>query len=212
MNASPPASIRASSRRASASRCSSTIRFGTGNCKGIRAYLERQRARAASRAICLRRCALNFLARAGPPFLPPILPKATAAGFLPSSSSGVEPVRRAMASRAALFSSPGGVLDRLGIAARLRVSEQECKAQESCQNGQAWGSNTHYRLGGAAHLSQLPATPRRPKPKEERLSSHILRAEHCVLALELHEPAPRRHLAHAPHCHGPLAGRAQIAA
>lgn len=37
-----------------------------------------------------RRALLSFFARAGPPFLPPRRPSATAAGFLPSSS-GVSP-------------------------------------------------------------------------------------------------------------------------
>lgn len=47
-----------------------------------------QRALAALRAISLRRDALNFSARAGPPFLPPSWPSATAAGFFSPLTHG----------------------------------------------------------------------------------------------------------------------------
>jgi hypothetical protein len=48
-----------------------------------------QRAAAAFLAISLRSAALSLAARALPPFAPPRRPRATAAGFFPSSGSGV---------------------------------------------------------------------------------------------------------------------------
>src|SRR5438309_7913662 len=45
-------------------------------------------ASAAFLAIAARRFLLSLAARAGPPFLPPNLPRATAAAFLPSSVTG----------------------------------------------------------------------------------------------------------------------------
>src|SRR5262249_33102364 len=45
-----------------------------------------QRARAALRAMAERCCLVSLRARAGPPFLPPSRPSATAAGFLPPCS------------------------------------------------------------------------------------------------------------------------------
>jgi hypothetical protein len=54
-----------------------------------------QRFVAALRAISLRRLADSFSARAFPPFWPPRRPRATAAGFFPSSvtvSGGASPV------------------------------------------------------------------------------------------------------------------------
>jgi hypothetical protein len=51
------------------------------NSNARRFYFAPQRARAARRADALRSLAESILAVAGPPFSPPILPKATAAGF-----------------------------------------------------------------------------------------------------------------------------------
>src|SRR5215207_6362140 len=70
-----------------------------------------QRAFAARRAICWRFLAESFAALAGPPFLPPKRPRATAAGFF-------SPVASRMTRKAVSFTSSGRLrlLERLGIA------------------------------------------------------------------------------------------------
>jgi hypothetical protein len=83
----------------------------------------RHRARAAFSAIALRCSRLSFLARAGPPFLPPSFPRATAAGFflwrgfeVDSSVWSDSPVASSMMARASWLRSIGldFLLDRLG--------------------------------------------------------------------------------------------------
>jgi len=73
----------------------------------VLSYLERfpQRDRAAFFAIEDRRAALNFAARAFPPFSPPSRPSATAAGFFSSVASAT--IREAL--------MLGSVLERLGM-------------------------------------------------------------------------------------------------
>src|SRR5256885_2067420 len=71
-----------------------------------------QRALAAAFAIAERRALERALARAGPPFLPPMEPRIAAAWLRSSAAS--ELVRRETASEAAMFSSSGGLLERLG--------------------------------------------------------------------------------------------------
>src|SRR5437588_5894023 len=73
-----------------------------------------QRAVAACLAMAERRALERALARAGPPFLPPMEPR-MAAAWLRSSAALDVLVRRATASRAAIFSSSGGLLERLGM-------------------------------------------------------------------------------------------------
>src|SRR6266566_3521207 len=85
-----------------------------------------QRALAAAFAMAERRPLDSALARAGPPFLPPMEPR-IAAAWLRSSSAFDVPVRRATASRAARFSSSGGLLERLGMLNSLWSSRQTVK-------------------------------------------------------------------------------------
>src|SRR4030095_6382482 len=82
----------------------------------------RHRARAAFSAIALRCSRLSFLAQAGPPFLPPSFPRATAAGFflwrgfeVGSSVWSDSPVASSMMARASWLRSIGldFLLDRL---------------------------------------------------------------------------------------------------
>ena|SRR2546422_5435187 len=75
---------------------------------------------AAFRAICLRLLPDSLSARAFPPFRPPSLPSATAAGFFCDSSDfGVSgsPIASSMTWRAKRFGSDGrlSLLERLGI-------------------------------------------------------------------------------------------------
>lgn len=69
-----------------------------------------QRAIAALRAICWRFLGESLAARAGPPFLPPKRPSATAAGFF-------SPVASRVTRKAVSFVSSGllRLLDRLGM-------------------------------------------------------------------------------------------------
>lgn len=72
---------------------------------------------AALRAISVRLLLVKAAARAGPPLAPPSLPRATAAGFFPSSafvSGGAFPVAMSTISFASWFESRG-LLERLGI-------------------------------------------------------------------------------------------------
>ena len=70
------------------------------------------RAAAAFFAISDRCSGVNFAARAFPPFLPPKRPRATAAGFFPSSESAVASATMLAASA---FTSRGFLLERFGI-------------------------------------------------------------------------------------------------
>lgn len=76
--------------------------------------------RAAFLAISERFFADSFFARAGPPFLPPSLPRATAAGFfsgplgMEEEVMGVSPVAMATTEAASWFGSRG-ILERLGM-------------------------------------------------------------------------------------------------
>lgn len=72
--------------------------------------------RAAFLAIADRSLAVSFAARAGPPLIPPLRPRATAAGFLPSSvlTSSTSPVAIAAMRWASWLGSRG----RFGLVMR----------------------------------------------------------------------------------------------
>jgi hypothetical protein len=71
-----------------------------------------QRAAAAFFAISRFRSGVSLAARAFPPFFPPSRPRATAAGFFPSSGSALTSATIAAASA---FTSRGFLLERFGI-------------------------------------------------------------------------------------------------
>jgi hypothetical protein len=85
------------------------VRKNRHDCRFCLAHL----ACAAFRAISARCSLLSFAALAGPPFLPPNLPSATAAGFLPSAGTAASGTGSAAGSCAT--SSTGGLLERLRI-------------------------------------------------------------------------------------------------
>ena len=78
------------------------------------------RAVAAFRAISVLRSGVSLAARAGPPFLPPSLPKTTAAGFFPVSAS-ISFKARSASKRRLTF------LERLGTGTNMTPKRGGCK-------------------------------------------------------------------------------------
>lgn len=83
--------------------------------------MDDQRFAAARCAISLRRSGESFSALAFPPFIPPLRPKATAAGFFPLWDSE-SPIASSTTRRA--FCATSLLLDRLGIAHHATLDGQ----------------------------------------------------------------------------------------